>query len=324
MPSTSDIAVWGRTAPAWLARAIASSGRAVGDLGGGAEAPPEVFPRARVHDDIRTFASRTRGAPLLCTSLLPTADAILLAEGRTLIFSIEPLPAGACVGQRPPRVCLLPGLSRDSMLSQAGDAASDGARCQHLLIEASAPPAYGSVLARLADGARSIAMWMGMPDGVTCAIAGARPARVREDVPDAASRALADFHGTVSCLMRYADSRGAAIVASAGAPAWERRAHLQLADGAILADDRMMVRLDLKGAEIESARAPDDGLEVPESIASECLASDADVERAGPAMLALRTAALVEAICLSGITGEWEEPARIEDILSRSNRFADD
>lgn len=324
MPSTTDIAVWGRTMPEWLVRAIAASGRVVGDLGGGAVTPPEAFSRARVHEDIRTFASRTRGATLLCTDLLPTGDALLLAEGRPIIFSIEPLPAGACVGHRPPRVCLLPGLSRDSMLSQAGDAASDGARCQHLLIETSAPPAFGSILARLADAARSTVMWMGMPDGVTCALSGARPAKVREDLPDAASRALADLRGTVSCLMRYADSRGAAIVASAGAPVWERRAHLQLADGAIVADDRMMVRLDLKGAQLESVRAPQGDSVLPESIAAECLASDAEVERARPESLAARTAALVEAICLSGITGEWEEPARIEDILSRSNRFADD
>lgn len=324
MPSTTDIAVWGRTVPEWLIRALAVSGRVVGDIGGGAATPPSAFPRARTHEDIRTFASRTRGAPLLCTDLLAAADAVLLAEGRPIVFSIEPLPAAACVGPRPPRVCLLPGLSHDSMLVQAGDAAFDGAQCRHALIETVAPPAYGSILARLADAARAIVMWMGMPDGVTCALSGTRPTRVRENLPDAASRALEGFLGTASCLMRYADSRGAAIVASAGAPVWERRTHLQLADGAIIADDSMMVRLDAKGAELESASVPPEEFGTPESIAAECLASDAEVERARPESLTPRTAALIEAICLSGITGEWEEPARIEDILARSSRFADD
>lgn len=324
MASTTDIAVWGRTVPEWLIRALAVSGRAVGDIGGGAASPPDAFGDARRHDDIRTFSSRTRGAPLLCTDLLSASDAVLLAEGRSIIFSIEPLPAGACVGARPPRVCLLPGLAHDSMLALAGDAASDGADFRHLLVETCAPPAYGSILARLADAARSIVMWMGMPDGVTCALSGARPRKVREDVPDAASRAMTDFRGTVSCLMRYADSRGAAVVASAGAPVWERRAHLQLADGAIIADDTMMVRLDAEGSELESASVPPEDFGTPESIAAECLASDAELERARPESLTPRTAALVEAICLSGITGEWEEPARIEDILARSSRFADD
>ena len=324
MPSTSDIAVWGRAVPEWIVRALAASGRIVGDVGGPLAPRPGAFPQARVHEDIRTFASRTRGAPLLCTDLLGAGDAALLAEGRPVIFSVEPLPAGACGGARPPRVCLLPGLARDSMLVHAGDAASEGSLCRHVLFETGAPPAYGSILARMADAARAIIMWMGMPDGVTCALSGARPRKVREDVPDAASRAMADFGGTVSCLMRYADARGAAIVASASAPVWERRAHLQLADGAIIADDTMMVRLDAKGSELESASSPPDDCGAPESIAAVCLASDAELERAMPESLALRTAALVEAICLSGITGEWEEPARIEDILARSNRFADD
>jgi hypothetical protein len=324
MASTTDIAVWGRSVPEWMIRALQVSGRMVSDIGGGPLTPPTSFPNARVHEDIRTFASRTRGTPLLCADLLTSSDAIMLAEGRSLVFSVEPLPAAACGGLRPPRVCLLPGLPHDSMMSQAGDAAADGARCHHLLIEAGAPPAYGSILARLADAARSIVMWMGMPDGVTCSLSGARPNRVREDLPDAASRALAEFRGTASCLMRYADSRGAAIVASASAPVWERRVHLQMDDGAIVADDTMMVRLGVSGEELESASIPPDDFGVPDSIAAECLASDAELERTKPESLAQRTAALVEAICLSGITGEWEEPARIEDILARSNRFADD
>ena len=324
MPDTTDIAVWGRQLPDWLTRALSASGRVVGDFGGGAAAPAGQFRAARVHDDIRTFASRTRGAPLLCTDLLSTSDALLLTEGRSIVFAVEPLPAGSYAAARAPRICLLPGMAHDSMLALAGDAASDGADVRHLLIETCAPPAYGSILARLADAARAIVMWMGMPDGVTCALSGARPRKVREDVPDAASRAMTDFRGTVSCLMRYADSRGAAIVASAGAPVWERRAHLQLTDGTIVADDTMMVRLDSRGSELESATEPADRCGTPESIAAACLAGDGELERRQPASLATRTAALVEAICLSGITAEWEEPARIEDILARSSRFADD
>lgn len=324
MASTTDIAVWGGTVPEWLVRALAVSGRVVTDIGGGASPPPDAFPRARPHDDIRTFSSRTRGAPLLCTDLLSASDAILLAHDRPIVFSVEPLPAAACVGPRPPRVCLLPGLAHDSMLAQAGDAASDGAHCRHVLLETVAPPAYGSILARLADAARAIVMWMGMPDRVTCALSGPRPSRMSENAPDAASRALEGFRGTASCLMRYADSRGAAIVACAGAPVWERRAHLQLASGSIIADDSMMVRLDVNGTELESASVPPEDFGTPDSIAAECLASDAQIERARPESLTPRTAALVEAICLSGITGEWEEPARIEDILARSSRFADD
>ena len=324
MPSTADIAVWGRHVPEWLVEAVLASGRVVSDIGGGAAPLPRAFPGARTHEDIRTFASRTRGAPLLCADLLTASDAMMLSDGRALIFSVEPLPAGACVGTRPPRVCLLPGLAHDCVLAQAGDAASDGDHCRHVLIETCAPPTYGSVLARLADAARSIVMWMGMPDGVTCAISGARPSRVREDLPDAASRAMAEFRGTLSCLMRYADARGAAIVASAGAPVWERRVHLQLAEGSIVADDRTMARLSSTGTQLEGVDASGTGRSTPESIAAECLASDAEVERTRPESLTLRTAALVEAICLSGITGEWEEPARVEDILARSSRFADD
>lgn len=324
MPSTSDIAMWGGQVPDWLLRAVAASGRVVGDIGGGAHSLPHAFPGARVHDDIRTFASRTRGAHLLCTDLLTASDAVLLAEGRSLVFSIEPLPAGACLGARPPRVCLLPGLAHDSVLAQAGDAASDGDHCQHVLIESCAPPTYGSILARLADAARSVTIWMGMPDGVTCAVSGARPNKVREDLPDAASRAMASFRGTASCLMRYADARGAAIVVSAAHPVWERRAHLQLTHGSIVADDRTMARLDAQGTPLESTSVSCGERWSPESIAAECLASDAELERTKPESLTLRTAALVEAICLSGITGEWEEPARVEDILARSSRFADD
>jgi len=324
MASTTDIAVWGRSVPEWLLRALVASGRVVGDIGGGAAPLPTAFPRARVHEDIRTFATRTRGAPLLCTDLLTASDALMLADGRPVIFSVEPLPAAACVGLRPPRVCLLPGVAHDSMLAQAGDAASDGAQCRHALIEAVAPASYGSILARLADASRAMVMWMGLPDGVTCALSGPRPARVSDNAPDAASRALEGFRGTVSCLMRFADSRGAAIVASAGAAVWERRAHLQLTDGSIIADDSMMVRLDTKGANLESASVPPEDSGTPESIAAECLASDAQIEREQPGSLAPRTAALVEAICLSAITSEWEEPARIEDILARSSRFADD
>lgn len=310
--------------PEWLVRAVVASGRGVSDIGGGEGRSPTDFAGARVHEDIRTFAARTRGAPLLCTDLLSQRDALLLTEGRPLIFSIEPLPAGACVGPRPPRVCLLPGMAHDSMLAQAGHAGAEEDRCQHALVEACAPPVYGSILARLADAARAIVMWMGTPDGVTCALSGARPSRVREDLPDAASRAMADVRGTVSCLMRYADSRGAAIVASAGSPVWERRVHLQLARGAVIADDSMMLRMDSRGAEVESSDISPKELGTPESIAAECLGSDGQVERGMPESLSTRTAALVEAICLSGITGEWEEPARIEDILARSNRFADD
>lgn len=324
MASTTDIALWGRTVPEWLIRALASSGRVVGDIGGGASPSPDAFPGARTHEDIRTFASRTKGAPLLCTDRLSASDALMLVEGRSTVFSMEPLPASACVGPRPPRVCLLPGIAHDSMLAQAGDAALDGANCRHVLVETVAPSAYGSILARLADAARAIVMWMGMPDGVTCALSGQRPTRVSENAPDAASRALECFQGTASCLMRYADSRGAAIVASAGAPVWERRAHMQLTHGSIIADDSMMVQLDAKGKELESASVPPEDFGTPESIAAECLASDAQIERAMPESLTLRMAALIEAICLSGMTGEWEEPARIEDILARSSRFADD
>lgn len=322
MPATADIAVWGHAVPDWLVAAIMRSGRRVSDVGG--RAASAAFPGAIAHEDIRTFAARTRGAPLLCTDTLSTGDAVLLAEGRSVIFSIEPLPAGACGGPRPPRVCLLPGLAHDAMLAQAGASALDGAPCLHALVETCAPPVYGSVLARLADAARSVVMWMGMPDGVTCALAGPRPSRVRDDLPDAASRAMSGFRGTMSCLMRYADSRGAAIVASAGAPVWERRVHLHRADGSIVADDTLMVRLDATGRELERSSVPRGDLGTPEAVAAECIASDAETERTRPESLAPRTAALVEAICLSGITGEWEEPARIEDILARSSRFADD
>jgi hypothetical protein len=279
---------------------------------------------ARRHNDIRSFASQTRGTPLLCTDLLTTADALLLAEGRPLIFSIEPIPAGACVGSRPPRVCLLPGLPQGCMIAHAGEACTEDARCVHALVESSAPPEFGSVLARIADGARAILLWMGMPDGVTCSLSGDRPRKVRDDLPDAASRALAGFKGTVSCLMRYADSRGAALVASASAPSWARRVHLHRADGTVVADDTMMVRLDRNAKEVECMHAGSSACESIAAVAAECLSQDGAAERALPESLTLRTAALVEAICLSGITGEWEEPARIEDILARSSRFADD
>ena len=323
MPVTSDIALWGRAVPEWVVQALSASGRPVSDVGGG-DSATRGFPSAKRHDDIRTFSARTAGMTLLCTDLLAANDASLLAEGRSLIFSVEPLPAAACVGPRPPRVCLLPGLAHDSTLALAGSAAAESGPCRHALVEASAPPAYGSALARVADAARAIIMWMGMPDGVTCALSGARPTRVREDVPDAASRAMGGFGGTISCLMRYADARGAALVASASAPQWARRAHLQLGSGMIVADDARMVRLDASGATVEHADAPGRPAATPVDVAAECIASDAELERTQPESLATRTAALLEAICLSGITGEWEEPARIEDILSRSSRFADD
>jgi hypothetical protein len=210
------------------------------------------------------------------------------------------------------------------MMMHAGEAGTEEGGCMHALVESSAPAEYGSALARIADAARSILLWMGMPDGVTCSLSGARPRKVRDDLPDAASRAIAGFEGIVSCLMRYADSRGAALVASASAPAWDRRVHLQRADGSIVADDTMMVRLDRSAMEVERMHAEPAGREVIVSVAAECLQQDGAVERAQPDSLTLRTAALVEAICLSGITGEWEEPARIEDILARSSRFADD
>jgi hypothetical protein len=324
MQSTSDIAVWGHAVPAWIARAIAGSGRTVTDVGGDGVSAT-AFPGARRHADIRTFAHGTRGMPLLCTELLSASDATLLCEGRTAIFSPEPLPAAACVGARPPRICLLPGLAPDGTLVQAAEAASESGGCRHALIETSASAEHGSMLARVADAARSMLMWMGMPDGVTCAISGARPARVREDSPDAASRAMAGFRGTLSCLLRYADSRGAAIVASVGSPTWVRHAHLQLADGTIVADDLTMARWDAKGALVERADSPTASDADPDvAVAAACLRGDAALERAQPESLTTRTAALVEAICLSGITGEWEEPARIEDILVRSSRFADD
>lgn len=324
MQSTTDIAVWGHAVPAWIARAIEGSGRTVADVGADSTSAA-AFPGARRHADIRTFAHGTRGMPVLCTELLSASDATLLCEGRSVIFSPEPLPAAACVGARPPRVCLLPGLASDGTLTQAAEAASEAGGCRHALIETSAPDDHGSVLARVADAARSILMWMGMPDGVTCAISGARPTRVREDLPDAASRAMAGFRGTLSCLLRYADSRGAAIVASVGSPTWVRHVHLKLADGTIVADDITMARWDGTGALVERAESTTtSGAAADVAVAAACLRGDAAVERAHPESLTTRTAALVEAICLSGITGEWEEPARIEDILVRSNRFADD
>ncbi len=324
MPSTTDIAVWGHAVPGWIARALSISGRHVSDIGGCGSAVPDALAGARRHADIRSFAAQTRGTPLLCTDLLTTADAVMLADGRPLLFSVEPVPAGACLGARPPRVCLLPGLPQGSMIMHAGEAGTEEGSCAHALVESSAPPEYGSALARIADGARAILTWMGMPDGVTCSLSGARPRKVRDDQPDAASRAIAVFEGTVSCLMRYADSRGAALVASASAPSWSRRVHLQRTDGTIVADDSMMVRLDRNANEVERMQADHVGPDAIAAVAAECLEQDGATERGQPESLTLRTAALVEAICLSGITGEWEEPARIEDILARSSRFADD
>jgi len=324
MPVTTDIAVWGHAVPGWIIQALCSSGRCVSHIGGGCSAATEAFPNARDHGDIRSFAVQTRGVPLLCTDLLTTPDATLLAEGRPLVFSVEPFPAGACVGPRPARICLLPGLPQSSMIMHAGEAGTEAANCMHVLVESSAPPQFGSALARIADGARAILLWMGTPDGVTCSLSGARPRKVRDDQPDAASRALAGFQGTVSCLMRYADSRGAALVASASAPSWARRVHLQRVDGTIVADDTMMVRLDRSANEVERMHADTGSAHAAVAVAAECLVQDGSVERAQPECLALRTAALVEAICLSGITGEWEDPTRIEDILARSSRFADD
>lgn len=324
MPSQTEIALWGKSLPEWLGTAIATSGRSVCGIGGGADAGAAARLGAQVHPDIRTFARHTRGAPLLCTDLLSADDAALLAEDRPIIFAVEPLPIEACAGSRAPRVCLLPGISRDSTIAQAGDAAAEAGQCRHVLFVASAPEAHGSILARVADAARAIVMWMGMPDGVACALSDARLRAVRDDRPDAASRAMAEFRGTMSCLLRYADSRGAAIVACAGAHAWERRVHIQLSRETIAADDGMMVRLDERGAELERAEAATRGAGIPSAIAAQCLSSDGALERARPESLHVHCVSLVEAICLSAITGEWEEPARIEDLLTRSSRFADD
>lgn len=306
MTGRTDIAVWGaEPIPGWVWDAIAGSRRRISAIGGVGNPPSAaaIGTPARI-GDIRSFAAGTKGMTLLCSGAVPDADACVLADARELIITVEPWPASATLGSRVPRIALLPGFCQGSATAHAFDAASGAGGWMHAFVRADAPREFGSLLARTADAARMVLMHAGMPDEVSCTMSGQGTLRLRDGHPDAASRACAACEGTLSCLMRFADGRTATLVACAQASTWRRT-------------------LELRGR--ASAVADDDGADsAPMRIAAETIASDGALERSQPSALACRTAALVEAICLSGLTRSWEEPARVEDILARSSRFADD
>lgn len=242
---------------------------------------------------------------LMAPAPLTADERRALGDGPLRVLSSEPRPLDADVLHvDPPGVApvdFVPCMRRSPGYRTTIDTRAEFGRPATLLIEMGAPPAAGSLFARLYDAMDLLVDLAGEVVTLDAALAGSLPG-----VPER----LPDLRGHMTVNTRLADGSCAAIVVSSEAGAWFRNVRLLGPRGSLRFDD---ARYAWDGDDVAETGGPDERPSLATLIADE-------IDRGpGPMDALVPDTADVLALCesarLSARTGDGETPRRVRQRL---------
>jgi hypothetical protein len=242
---------------------------------------------------------------LMAPASLTPDERRALGDGPLRVISSEPRPLDADVLQiDPPGVApieVVPCMRRSPGYRETIDARAEFGRPDAILIETGAPPAAGSLFARLYDAMDLLVDLAGDVITLDAALGGTVPG-----VPER----LPDLRGHMTVNARLADGSCAAIVASSEAGTWFRNVRLLGPRGTLWFDD---ARYTWNGDGVAETGGPDERPSLAELIADEIARGHGALDAPGPDTADLL--ALCEAARLSARTGDGEAPRSVRQRL---------
>lgn len=314
------LGVWSREAlPDWVVRGlrrrpagsvrIGSPLRAVRDALGAASASA---------GDLRSFCAEHSQMPILHVGFGNADEEYALASHASVLFTTEPWMRHA--GREVQRTIEmpLPGFPHEGSFAQASEFISQGAAPELLHAASVAPSNCGSLLARLQEVSILLVQWLGMPERVSAASTAERLHRSHESQPDASSRLFRLWEGSIAVTCAFTDGRTASLTASNRHWHWRRCALVSGSVGAIFVDDQHM---EWRSPTNEVLETPAPSCADGEDSAPSALLSAAltpPLAAGLPPLLLQRVRAVMEAACLSALTGEAESPQAMMEVLSQA------
>lgn len=315
-----SLAVWSReTLPDWVIRGL--QGRPVGSvrLGSPLRAVRDALGAASASaSDLRSFCAAHAHVPIVHVGFGNTDEEHALASHASVLFTTEPWMRHAGRELHRAVEIPLPGFPHEGSFAQASAFLSQGMAPELLHAASVAPSNCGSLLARLQDVCSLLVQWLGMPERVSAASTAERLHRTHESQPDASSRLFRFWEGSISVTCAFTDGRTASLTASNRHGHWRRCALVSGSVGAIFVDDRHMEWRSPTNEVLETpAPSHAEGEDsAPSALLSAALTPPCVAEL--PPQLLQRVRAVMEAACLSALTGEAESPQAMLDVLSQA------
>ena len=315
------LCIWlARECAPWLVQSVAATRSNVLAVGAEERALRTTFGVDPVHhSDLRSFCSLTTELPMLFCGFGQTEASEQVLRGRAVVYTTEPWIVRGSTSQSAAFEVVLPGIPPDGPFASATESLRELGMPTAMHTESFGEVTHGSILARLNEAARLTCAWMGVPNRVSTAVAGQSFIRLGEDRPDSASRSFRLWKGTIAVSCQFPDGRAASIVASNTHPVWSRRAVANGAFGTMTVTDDRLHWISSSGRVVEGGDEPIRAC-ASEPIAVVCAATlmggEAFERSLGPETHSI-SGALVEAACLSALTGEPESPLRIARLLVR-------
>jgi|GEM_PF-653983 len=319
-PHAPLLGVWSRDAlPDWVVRGlqrrptgsvrIGSPLRAVRDALGAGSASAS---------DLRSFCAEHSERPILHVGFGNADEENTLEGHSSVLFTTEPWMRQRGRGLQRTVEIPLPGFPHEGSIAQASAFISQGMAPELLHAASVAPSDCGSLLARLQDVSILLVQWLGMPDRVSAASTAERLHRSHESQPDASSRLFRFWEGSISVTCAFTDGRTASLTASNRHWHWRRCALVSGPVGAIFVDDQHMEWRSPTNEVLETpAPSCADGDDsAPSLLLSAALNPPLVAEL--PSLMLQRVRAVMEAACLSALTGEPESPHAMLELLSQA------
>ena len=257
------------------------------------------------------------------------ARAVMAARARALrVASLEPFPARALdlpnagwttsdTPAQPIAAVRFVGLARATRayLDAAEPLAAFG-QPRTVLVETLAPPAYGTLGARLLSAIDLILALLGEPETIDAAYTAPKHAAGLHALP---GETLHDLHGDLVATLRFPDGRAASITASNHAARWDQTVTLLSAQGRIRLHDDAFTWLGHDGAVRDELLPPPATRAEPRGIATVAaeLARllDPSLPDPGPTPIP-DILAVAHAALLSARTGQPESPTTIRRMMA--------
>lgn len=313
------LGVWSREAlPEWIVRGL--RGRPPGSvrIGSPLRAVRDALGAASASEgDLRSFCAEHSQMPILHVGFGTAEEEVALASHASVLFTTEPWMRQT--GREVARAIEvpLPGFPHEGSFAQASEFIAQAAAPELLHAASVAPGNCGSLLARLQEVSILLVQWLGMPERVSAASTAERLHRPHESQPDASSRLFRLCEGSIAVTCAFTAGRTASITASNRHWHWQRCALVSGSVGAIFVDDQQMKWRSPTNEVLETpAPTCGDGDEsAPSSLLSSALAPPLPAPM--PPLLLQRVRAVMEAACLSALTGEAESPESMLRVLSQ-------
>lgn len=320
----SLLGVWSRESlPDWVVRGLRGHAHGSVRIGSPLRAVRDALGAANASEgDLRSFCAAHSQMPILHVGFGNADEEAALRNHASVLLTTEPWmrPTGREV-QRALEMPL-PGFPHEGSFAQASEFIAQGAAPELLHAASVAPSDCGSVLARLQEVSILLVQWLGIPERVSAASTAGRLHRAHESQPDASSRLFRLWEGSIAVTCAFTDGRTASITASNRHWHWRRCALVSGSIGAIYVDDQHMEWrspthevLDTPSPHLTPAHAAADD-NTPSALLSAALAPPLSTGLSP--LLLQRVRAVMEASCLSALTGEAESPQAMMDVLAQA------